>query len=95
MMRRTSTCERQGDLFAWFLYFDTPDYSGRRKPRAFDHREAAEEIEWRARIVGEALVLDDKLAIVPGSTRVLIRDLPEPVPKPMTWNRRQKRRRRN
>jgi hypothetical protein len=85
--------EGQGDQFSWFLYFDTPEDSGRRRPRAFDRHDAAEEIEWRARIVGEAIVHGDKLAIVPGSTRVLLRDLPELGP--VKQDRRQRRHRRS
>lgn len=82
------TREGQSDHFAWFLYFDTPENSGRRRPRTFDHHDAAEEIEWRAKIVGEAIVQAEKLAIVPGSTRALIRDLPESEPRPTTWDHR-------
>jgi len=88
------TRERQCDQFAWFLYFDAPEDSGRRRPRAFDRHDAAEEIEWRARIVGEAIVQDEKLAIVPGSTRALIRDVPEPELPPERSSGRQRRHRR-
>jgi hypothetical protein len=68
---------RDNDRFCWFLYFDIAE-SSRRARNAVDNQAVPDEIEWVARIAGEATVEADALAIVPGSTRVLVRDMLEP-----------------
>ncbi|HEY1811137.1 MAG TPA: hypothetical protein VGG74_02215 [Kofleriaceae bacterium] len=83
--------EGQGDQFAWFLYFDVAEGSAKRQQQALDSHDDAEEIDWRAKIAGEATVEDGRLAIVSDSMRVLIRDMPEPE---VTWDRKQRRPRR-
>jgi hypothetical protein len=66
------------DRFGWFLYFDVAESSARRARNAIDNHAVPDDIEWHARLAGEATVQGDALAIVPGSTRVLVRDMPEP-----------------
>ncbi len=72
--------EDGSDRFGWVLYFDVIETSARRARNALSNHENAEAIEWRAKLVGEATVADDKLTIVPGSTRVEVQDVPEPDP---------------
>lgn len=74
--------ERDGaaDRFAWFLYFDVIETSARRARHAHESHDNPEDIEWRARVVGEATVQVDKLTIGPGSTRVEVRGIPESEP---------------
>lgn len=62
------------DRFAWVLYFDAIVTSARRARNTLSDHEAPEEIEWRAKLAGEATVQDDKLTIVSGLTRVEVRD---------------------
>jgi hypothetical protein len=71
--------EGEDDRFAWFLGFDVAETSARRARRTLDTYDRAEEIPWRARLVGEATV-NDALTVIPGSTRVLVQDLPSPDP---------------
>lgn len=63
-----------GDRFALFLYFDVIETSARRAQNALDSHDNPEDVQWRAKLAGEATVQDDKLTIGPGSTRVLVRD---------------------
>jgi hypothetical protein len=63
-----------GDRFAWSLYFDVIETSARRARNAHESHDNAEDLEWRAKVVGEAAVQDDKLMIIPGSTRVEVRE---------------------
>jgi hypothetical protein len=65
---------RDHDRFCWFLYFDIAESSSRRGRNAIDNHAVPDDIEWVAQIAGEAIVESDALAIVPGSTRVLVRD---------------------
>lgn len=67
------------DRFGWFLYFDVAESSARRARNALDNHDVPNDIEWHARLAGEAMVQGDALAIVSGSTRVLVRDMPEPA----------------
>jgi len=69
-----------GDRFAWFLYFDVIETSARRARNAHDSHDKPEDVEWRAKVVGEATIQGDKLTIVPSSTRVLVQDMPDPEP---------------
>lgn len=62
------------DQFEWFLYFDVAETSERRARNAFDNHSLADEIEWHAKLTGEAMLRGETLAIVTGSTRVLVRD---------------------
>ena len=57
------------DRFAWVLYFDLIETSARRARNALSNHDDAEEIEWRAKLMGQATVEDGKLTIVPGSIR--------------------------
>jgi hypothetical protein len=66
------------ERFGWALYFDVIQTSERRARNALSNHEDAEEIEWRVKLVGEATVQDDKLTLVPGSTRPEVRDFAMP-----------------
>jgi len=68
------------DRYSWFLAFEVAYASSRKAENALDNHDRPEDIEWHARISGEATVEDGALAIVPDSTRVIIRDMPEPEP---------------
>jgi hypothetical protein len=81
------------DRFAWVLHFDVIETSARRARNALSNHEDAEEIEWRAKVMGQATVQDDKLAIVPGSTRAEVRDVAEPDLSAQDEWRRSRRRR--
>ena len=72
--------DASGDRVAWLLYFDVAETSARRARNALEDHDRPEDIEWRAKLAGEATVQDGVLTIVPGSTRVLVRDMPEPEP---------------
>ena len=76
-----------GDRFAWFLYLDVAEGSARRQQAALDRHDDAEDIQWRVKIAGEAIVRDARLATVDGSMRVAFRDFPEAEP-----DRRRRRR---
>jgi hypothetical protein len=67
----------ESDRFAWFLFFDVAEDSARRARTALSSHDRAEDISWSATLAGEATVQDGALTIVPGSTRVLLRDMPE------------------
>lgn len=71
------TRDGSGDRFAWSLYFDVIETSARRAQNAHESHDNPEDIEWRAKIIGGATVQGDKLTIVPGSTRVEVRGLPD------------------
>lgn len=75
------------DRFSWFLCFDIAEPSARRTKNALDNHDRFEEIEWRVKLAGEAVVDDGSLTILPGSTRVLVRDMPTPE-LPMKLRRR-------
>jgi hypothetical protein len=62
------------DRFGWFLYFDVAASSARRARNALDNYSNPDDIDWHARLAGEATVRGDALAIVPGATRVLVRE---------------------
>jgi len=62
--------EHGSDRFRWVLYFDAIEPTARRARDALHNYEGPEEAEWRAKLVGDATVQDDKLTLVPGSTRV-------------------------
>lgn len=79
------------DRFGWVLHFDVIETSARRARDALSNHENADEIEWRAKLEGEAIVQDDKLAIVPGTTRVDVQDLTEPEPSSQGKWRRSRR----
>jgi hypothetical protein len=81
------------DRFRWLLHFDVIETSARRARDAHSNHEDAEEIEWRARLMGQATVQDDKLTIVPGSTRAEVRDVAEPDLSAQDEWRRSRRRR--
>ena len=68
----------EGERFGWFLYFDVAESSARRARNALDNYSRADDIAWHAKLTGEATIQGDTLVIVPGSTRVLVRDMPEP-----------------
>jgi hypothetical protein len=81
------------DRFAWSLYFDVIETSARRARNALSSHEDAEEIEWRAKLMGQATAQNDKLTIVPGSTRAEVRDVAEPdVSAQDEWRRSRRRR---
>ena len=66
-----------GDRFAWLLYFDVIETSACRARNAHVSHDNPEDVEWRAKLVGEASVQDNKLTIVRGSTRVEVRGIPD------------------
>lgn len=79
--------------FGWVLYFDVIESSERRARNALSNHEDAEEIEWRVKLVGEATVQDDKLTLVPGSTRPDVRDFAMPdLSSEIEWRRSRRRR---
>ena len=55
---------------AWSLYFDVAEGSRRRDENALSTYDRPEDIRWRAKLAGEAMVRDSVLTIVPGSTRI-------------------------
>jgi hypothetical protein len=61
-----------GDRVAWSLYFDVAEASPRRARNALDRSDRPDDIEWRAKVTGEATVEGGVLTIVTGSTRVLV-----------------------
>ncbi len=61
---------------AWFLYFDLIAPSRRREETAINSHDQPEDIEWRAKLSGEATTQDGVLTPVPGSTRVVVQDMP-------------------
>ncbi|MBA3395361.1 MAG: hypothetical protein H0T89_22115 [Deltaproteobacteria bacterium] len=65
---------------AWFLYFDVVETSRRRAEDAVNRHDHPEDIEWRAKLFGEATTHDGVLMPVPGSTRVLVQDMPAVEP---------------
>jgi hypothetical protein len=69
--------DSEQDRFGWFLYFDVAETSARRARNALDNHEIPDDIEWHSKLAGEAGVQDDALVIIPGSTRVLVRDMPD------------------
>jgi hypothetical protein len=65
---------------AWFLYFDVIETSKRRAENAVNSHDQPEDIEWRAKVSGEATAQDGVLMPVPGSTRVVVQDTPAVEP---------------
>jgi hypothetical protein len=86
--------KREGadDRFAWFLYLDVTESSARRQQAPLDRHDNTEDLEWRVKIEGEAIVRDGRLAVVPDSMRAQIRDI-EAERKPKRSDRRPRRRR--
>jgi hypothetical protein len=82
--------ERAGtsDRFVWRLYYDVIASSERRARDAPSNHDRPEDIEWRARLEGDATVQDSVLAIVPGSTEVSVRELPAREPSEPRRSRR-------
>lgn len=86
-------CKDGADRFSWVLYFDVIESSARRARNALSNHEDAEEIEWRVKLVGEATVQEDKLMLVPDSTRAEVRDVPQPdLSQHVGWRRSRRRR---
>ena len=81
----------EADGFVWCLYFDIAEASARRVESALTIHEGGEDMDWRAKLFGEATVEDGALTIVSGSTRVLVRDMPEPEPSKQQRPRRPRR----
>ncbi|HEY5944041.1 MAG TPA: hypothetical protein VIV40_01050, partial [Kofleriaceae bacterium] len=67
--------------------------SARRARDAHSNHDDAAEIDWRAKLMGQATVQDDKLTIVPGSTRTEVSDVAEPDRSAQDEWRRSRRRR--
>lgn len=82
------------DRFGWVLHFDVIETSARRARDALSNHQSAAEIEWRAKLEGDAIVIDDTLTIVAGSTRVLVQDIPQLEPVEQQLHRRGRRARR-
>lgn len=61
--------------FAWVLYFDVT--SARRALHAHVDNENAEDVDWSAKLTGQAMVQDDELVLVPASTRIETKDTSE------------------
>jgi hypothetical protein len=72
--------DASGHQVSWLLYFDVASLIPRRARGAVDSCEDPDSIDWIARLAGEAWGDHDVLALVPGSTRVLVRDDTERTP---------------
>jgi hypothetical protein len=83
--------ERDVGGISWSLYFD-PIGTSPRDHNVVPNHERADEVEWRATLTGEAVVVDGALFVVDGSTSASVLDVPDP---PLPAPRHQRRRRRH
>jgi hypothetical protein len=84
---------RDVDRITWSLYFDPVGASPRNYNAVHDH-DFADEVEWRATLTGEAMLVDGALLVVEELTSAAIQDLPDP-PLPIVSHHRRHRRRRH
>jgi hypothetical protein len=69
--------KRDVDGITWSLHFDVIETSTRRAYDAVHSRDRAEDIDWRARLTGDAIVVDGVLLVVEESTSASVLEPPE------------------
>jgi hypothetical protein len=83
--------KRDVDRISWSLYFDPIATSPRRAYNAVHNHDRPEDIEWRATLSGEAMVVDGALFVVDGSTSASVLDVPQAPPPGSRQPRRRRR----
>jgi hypothetical protein len=82
---------RDVERITWSLYFDVIETSRRRAFNAVHNHDRPEDIEWRARLTGEAIVVDGALLVVEESTLASVLDVPKAPPPAAHRDRRRRR----